>query len=403
MIISALITDETHGMGKSICNKLLEKSSTLFLILSGKILIENSIIALLGKRIALLALLGIFSVAQAQTVKLPSYQTDLTQTSVSGLSSGAFMAAQFQVAFSNITVGAGIIAGGPFYCAGSYPFIAPMLTATTVCMNPQKVGVEPPDASKLLSAAKIFAQADLIDDTENLKEQKAYLFSGKSDHTVTTAVVDQTAAFYRLAGLPAKNIKYETDINAGHAIITNNNQDVACDVTAAPYINDCDITQSQVILEHIYGPLNPPAKVLSGKIIQFDQNEFERSPITSMSDAAYAFVPKSCDTETCRVHVAFHGCEQGAAKIGNQFYTTTGYNEMADTNNIIVLYPQVQASKLIPLNPEGCWDFWGYSSPNPFEPNFYSKQAPQMAAVKEMLDRLSQPRQQVSTAASAMH
>ncbi|MFT5720008.1 MAG: poly(3-hydroxybutyrate) depolymerase [Motiliproteus sp.] len=353
---------------------------------------KRPIIASLGKGIGLLALLSMVSVAQAQTVKLPSYQTDLTQTSVSGLSSGAFMAAQFQVAFSSITVGAGIIAGGPFYCAGSHPFIAPMFTATTVCMNPQRVGMSPPDASELLSTAKIFAEHGLIDDTENLKTQKAYLFSGQSDQTVTTAVVDQTAAFYTLAGVPEKNIKYVTNVDAGHAIITSNSQDDACDVTAAPYINDCDITQSQVILEHIYGPLNPPATVLSGKIIQFDQHEFENSPITSMSDAAYAFVPKSCDTETCRVHVAFHGCEQGAAKIGNLFYTTTGYNEMADTNNIIVLYPQVQASKLIPLNPEGCWDFWGYSSPDPFLPNFYSKKAPQMAAVKAMLDRLSQPR-----------
>ena len=51
---------------------------------------------------------------------LPAYDADLTQTSVSGLSSGGFMAAQFEVAFSKSLVGAGIVAGGPFYCAGSY-------------------------------------------------------------------------------------------------------------------------------------------------------------------------------------------------------------------------------------------------------------------------------------------
>jgi poly(3-hydroxybutyrate) depolymerase len=111
-----------------------------------------------------------------------------------------------------------------------------------------------------------------------------------------------------------------------------------------------------------------------------------------MSDSAFAYVPKSCDTATCKVHVAFHGCEQDASKIGNLFYSTTGYNELADSNNIIVLYPQVHASNLVPFNPKGCWDFWGYSSPNPFMPNFYSKDAPQMAAVKAMLNRLSSPR-----------
>jgi poly(3-hydroxybutyrate) depolymerase len=112
-----------------------------------------------------------------------------------------------------------------------------------------------------------------------------------------------------------------------------------------------------------------------------------------MSDTGYAYIPKSCASQICRVHVAFHGCEQGATQIGNLFYSTTGYNELADSNNIIVLYPQVQASDLIPYNPKGCWDFWGYSSPNQFAPNFYSRQAPQMGAVKAMLDRLSQARQ----------
>jgi poly(3-hydroxybutyrate) depolymerase len=94
------------------------------------------------------------------------------------------------------------------------------------------------------------------------------------------------------------------------------------------------------------------------------------------------------------VHVAFHGCEQGATKIGNLFYATTGYNELADTNDIIVLYPQVQSSSgfFSAVNPQGCWDFWGYSSMNQFAPNFYSKRAPQMVAVKEMLDRLAKPR-----------
>jgi len=354
---------------------------------------RNRFIASLCRVVGLFAILGIFSGATLaeNTVKLPSYQVNLSQTSVSGLSSGAFMAAQFQVAFSSTLVGAGIIAGGPFYCAGSSPFTPFVVNATTICMNPLPGFA--PNAAALLSSAKIFAQAGLIDNPANLKKQKVYLFSGTDDQTVTTAVVNQTAAFYKLAGVPAKNIDYIHNIAAGHAIITNNNQDVACPKTSAPYINDCNFTQSQNILSYIYGKLNPPSAKLSGQIIQFDQSEFVQSPISSMSDAGYAYVPKSCETQTCKVHVAFHGCEQGATKIGNLFYSTTGYNELADSNNIIVLYPQVQASSLIPYNPKGCWDFWGYSSPNQFAPNFYSQQAPQMAAVKAMLDRLSQPRQ----------
>src|SRR3977135_1796381 len=68
-----------------------------------------------------LVLTAVSSPVAAQIVNLPSYNVDINQTSVSGLSAGGFMAVQFDVAFSSMLRGAGIIAGGPFYCAqGSF-------------------------------------------------------------------------------------------------------------------------------------------------------------------------------------------------------------------------------------------------------------------------------------------
>ena len=63
-------------------------------------------------------------------VNLPALNIDKTQTTVSGLSSGGFMAAQLHVAYSaTFNKGAGIVAGGPFYCAeGS------IVNATGRCM-----------------------------------------------------------------------------------------------------------------------------------------------------------------------------------------------------------------------------------------------------------------------------
>ena len=34
----------------------------------------------------------------------------------------------------------------------------------------------------------------------------------------------------------------------------------------------------------------------------------------------------------------------------------SGYNNWADNNKLLVLYPQVNKS-VIPSNPEGCWDW----------------------------------------------
>src|SRR5262249_56886574 len=75
-----------------------------------------------------LALVAASSPAAAQTVPLPSYNVDINQTSVSGLSAGGYMAVQFDIAFSSMLRGAGIIAGGPYYCAQGNLF-----TATSTC------------------------------------------------------------------------------------------------------------------------------------------------------------------------------------------------------------------------------------------------------------------------------
>src|SRR4029453_10137994 len=53
----------------------------------------------------------------AAPISVPAFNVDAAQTSVSGLSSGAFMAVQFEVAYSSTVKGAGIVAGGPYLCA----------------------------------------------------------------------------------------------------------------------------------------------------------------------------------------------------------------------------------------------------------------------------------------------
>ncbi|HEV7816143.1 MAG TPA: poly(3-hydroxybutyrate) depolymerase [Janthinobacterium sp.] len=326
---------------------------------------------------------------------LPALQVDLSQTSVSGLSSGAYMAGQFAVAYSAIVIGAGLIAGGPYYCSGTVgiaPYIPYLSNAMSTCMNPDSAHVAPPLASASWSAANIFSRDGAIDPTSNVAKQRIYLFSGSDDQTVTRPVVDQARRFYQLAGVPEGNIRYVITYHAGHAFITDKNGDQACPLTAPPYINDCDYPQAHDLLNHIYQNLQPPSARLSGKIVKFNQRSYARDAFSSMSNTAYAYVPASCASQTCRVHIAFHGCYQGAAAIGDHFYARAGYNEVADANNIVVLYPQAEPSPVYPYNPRGCWDFWGYTSVNPFLPDFYLKSGTQMAAVKAMLDRLAAPR-----------
>jgi poly(3-hydroxybutyrate) depolymerase len=308
------------------------------------------------------------------TEPLPSFNVDLAQTSISGLSSGAYMAGQFHVAFSETVIGAGIVAGGPYGCAEGQ-----LAIALQRCMQTED---GPPDPARLLERAGALAEAGAIDPLAGLAGDRVYVFSGTEDSTVSPAVVEQAVAFYRAAGVAEADIAYRDDLAAGHAFVTESHGS-ACPTTASPYINDCDYDQAGALLGHVYGALNPPAAEPGGTMIAFDQGEFLADPAAHGLDATgHVYVPAACmEGARCRVHIAFHGCRQTDALIGDRFRTETGYNRWADANALIVLYPQAHRTL---LNPNACWDWWGYD-----DPRYATRHGRQTAAVRAMLDRLA--------------
>jgi hypothetical protein len=99
------------------------------------------------------------------------------------------MAVQFQVAHSQLVRGAGVLAGGPYYCAeGS------IRRALTACMSPSwwaaAVG------SRTARQAEALAKAGRIDPLDHLRDDRVWLFSGGKDSVVDTAVMERLAAFY---------------------------------------------------------------------------------------------------------------------------------------------------------------------------------------------------------------
>lgn len=71
-------------------------------------------------KLAILAVLCLAALASAYSnIELSSLRgmTRTNGTTVSGISSGAFFSVQMQVAYSSLIAGAGVIAGGPYYCA----------------------------------------------------------------------------------------------------------------------------------------------------------------------------------------------------------------------------------------------------------------------------------------------
>jgi hypothetical protein len=156
-----------------------------------------------------------------------------------------------------------------------------------------------------------------------------------------------------------------------------------CAASAPPFINDCDYDAAGALLVHLLGPLAPPAAA-AGRLASFDQTPFGDHGI-SMDEEGYIYIPKECDIQRCRVHVAFHGCRQSRAAVKDRFAREAGYNRWADTNRIIVLYPQAVPRRVGIYNPNGCWDWWGYTGPH-----YHAKDGAQIRAVIAMLERLSE-------------
>ena len=322
---------------------------------------------LLGTLAAIAAFCG---GAASAAVNLPQLNIDTAQTSVSGLSSGGFMAVQLHVAYSaTFKKGAGIVAGGPFYCAeGS------IVNATGRCMA-SPAGIP---TSSLVSTTNSWASQGSIDPVANLQGAKVYLFSGSLDSTVKTGVMDALKTYYN-SFVPAANVVYKKDIAAEHAMVTDD-YGSTCSTKGSPYINDCNFDLAGALLAHLYGPLNPRnnAALPAGNFVEFNQSQFISGH--GMAPTGWAYVPQACTAgEPCRVHVVLHGCQQNVTLVQQQYVRNTGYNRWADSNRLVMLYPQTSTQAT-----NSCWDWWGYDSAS------YAKKAgPQMAAIKAMVDQVS--------------
>lgn len=314
---------------------------------------------------------------------LPAYNIDTSQTTVSGLSSGGFMANQLGHAYSSTFKGVGVFAGGPYMCAGHSNYTACMYNATVSAGMLSTMQADINNWSGTANDNKAFVAG-----------QKIYLFVGNSDFTVGPNPMNALQTQYTNNGVLAANLEYVKRASTAHVFPTDfdgtgNN---ACSSSASPYISNCGYDGAKAAFTRFYGALtarnNAPA---ASNYIEFNQGAFTSNP--GMAANGWVYVPASCASGTqCKLHVALHGCQQTYATIGDKFIKNTGYTRWADTNHIIVLFPQAKVDSTSRAtsasgslaNPNGCWDWIGW-----YGSNFVQKSGTQMAAIKAMVDQLS--------------
>ncbi|MTH62427.1 extracellular catalytic domain type 2 short-chain-length polyhydroxyalkanoate depolymerase [Paracoccus litorisediminis] len=344
------------------------------------------------------------------------------QVTGSGLSSGAFMTVQLQTAFSAKISGVGVIAGGPFYCAGGYskflfgdPIDLRTAQAVAYCLNPTEALPYVPlwsfttasIESRIMARIRILESRGSIDPSSNIIDDRIYMFLGTEDPIVRTETMGMLRNIYEEIGVPDSQIEFDQDVPAGHSFVTDLG-DVPCAETEPDYLNLCDadgqpggpaIDQAQQIFGHLYEDLRDEVEPVAANLMTFDQSAYSKGAM-GMDPKAYVYIPTACKNQTteCRLHIALHGCSQGRSwelsdgtLMGERYATLTGYNGWAEANNLVVLYPQaiaVPAPAFLPTrnNPKGCWDWWGYGGED-----YLSKKAPQMAAIARMAAALGSP------------
>jgi hypothetical protein len=311
---------------------------------------------------------------------------------VSGLSSGGFFAHQFHVAHSALVTGAGIVAGGPYGCVETianphwpHPpldWFSAALVACTHYSGDRFWGLRPapPRAEDSLAHVLEARRRGAIDDPANLADDRVWLFRGREDEIVPGAVAATLKALYEALGRTRGAVARRAERPAA---------------PGQPWHAGRQVPRRQQVPEE--GLLGAPGRPSSSNAAATPPNRCSGTSIrrasttrrrtrtprapwppstrpssstaataaAGLSGVGYLYVPAACQGGGCRLHVAFHGCRQnvdarGADRAHDDFVRDAGYNRWAAANRIVVLYPQATESA---LNPNRCWDFWGYTGP----------------------------------------
>lgn len=311
---------------------------------------------------------------------LPALAVDAQSVTLSGTSSGGYFAVQVHMAAADVFRGLAAISAGPYYCSrgDGKRFMAD-------CMVPAAPDV--PDRAFLQRHAEQRAAAGAIAALPHLQQSKVFIAYGLKDQIVSPQVSKVLLAIYQ-SWVPSANIQVQELPAAGHGWYSPYG-DQPCEAMGGSMMNRCDGDLPGQVLAFFYGALQPKreAAQLRGQLRRFDQSEFfadGRPELRSNAGSGWVYIPQDCvDRAGCRLHLVLHGCTQGIDILGDRFPRMAGLNEWADSNRIVVVYPQAVRSRRLE-NSAGCWDVWGYNGAN-----FAERTAPQIQLMLALVARLT--------------
>jgi len=285
---------------------------------------------------------------------------------ISGISSGGFMASQMAVIYSDQFSGVATVAGGVFYCAqntyqqnlknyGSTAFFAfgvsddmvqagthifsfqngqqtqipdmshameplpsnPTYQAVGVCMgHPEKIlsSSQQNDGSfgpMNLDYVKMMESHHLISPVKNITQQKILIYQGDQDSVVRPAMAGKLQEFYSRMGVPSSSIKMVKVQGGAHNFPTDRDDGIACDSQDVPYVSSCKRDLAGDILKHLLGRNLNRTKNNLAHLYRVQQVAAPKS----VASYGYLYANDFClnNPGQCDLHVALHGCEMADA------------------------------------------------------------------------------------------
>ncbi len=321
-----------------------------------------------------LTLLSTSMTAAATVADIPKLELQAAIT-LSGLSSGAYMAGQYHLAFAEHVAGVAMIAAGPVYCAQNS-----LGLALEHCFNKAS---SKPDIVSINQYIAAQQHSGRLAPREALADDKLWLFHGTKDNTVYPGLAVTLKQQYQ-QWLKNANIVLINDKAFGHTFPTDRQNLGSCELSETPFLASCNYDAAGALLRHLLGDLQPASTTTTGSLVPVNQHQLSAAAKTTLAETGYLYVPQSCaEGHPCRLHVSFHGCKQNAQSVGEAYVSGTGLNNYADTNRLVVLYPQTRASSINPFNPNACWDWWGYTGAD-----YATKDGIQLQAVHQLVQAL---------------
>ena len=309
---------------------------------------------------------------------------------VAGHSSGGGMASNHLLAFSDRVTGMGQIESG---CYAEGRVEQPPAFGTSI------QGPFPPfNLSGMVNYARRSAAIGRIAPLAGMSRARVWLMQGGND-TVCRNLPNLSASFYRKL-LPQVVLKIVP--GAEHGFVTDQSPTCASCVpcgTLGGMVQLCGFDMAGSLLQHVLGEtLIPRVQPLPQNLRTINQSQFWPSDAKTreaigMDYTAYTYVPSGClsnSSASCRIHVVYPGCycsvatsPPGRPSTGLDIIQYGGFNDWAESNRIIVLYPQHAVI--------ACWQGCGRSLPsNPNYDLYDTRLSRQLSVVNRMVDWLSE-------------